>query len=101
RQARFNHTPAAMKSGPNFRKEVGRFEFAIWVESVGGSPEDAANLALDLGLAFENYVAANKQGIGGAYTLLVEGDGELGEAVNDRSSFAELVYPVMYNARLT
>ncbi len=101
RAARFTHNPAGMKSGRNFRNEEGRFEFVIWVESVGDSPEDAALRALDLGLVFEEYVADHKQGIGGAYTLTVDGDGTLAEAVLDSSSLAELVYPVKYNARLT
>lgn len=99
--ARATHQPASMKSGRNFRNETGRFTFVIVTAVVGGSPEDAADRALVLGLAVEEYVADNKQGVGGAYTLLVDGDVELTEMVNDRASLAEYRIPIRYNARLT
>lgn len=101
RQATFTHEPAAMRSGRNFRKETGQFEFVIWVESVGGTPEEADNRALEIGLGFEEWVADNKNGVGGAQTLEVYGNGALREAVGDQASFSELVYPIKYTARLT
>lgn len=101
RNATFDHRAAAMKAGRNFRAESGGFELVIWVESVGGSPEDAADRALALGVAFEEFVADNKQGLGGAYTLQVAGEGSLQEMALDSSSFAELAYSLKYNARLT
>ncbi|HKY57539.1 MAG TPA: hypothetical protein VJL80_05835 [Aeromicrobium sp.] len=101
RDATFEHGAAAMKSGRNFRDEVGRFEFVIWVEAPGDSAEEAADRALVFGLAFEEWVADNKAGVGGAYAIQVEGGGQIREATGDQSSYAELVYPIKYNARLT
>jgi len=103
REATFSHSSASMRSGRNFRDEVGRFMVTVWVEKVGGTPQEAAERALELGLAVEEYVADNKSGIAGAgdYTLLVDGEGSLSELSSDSSSFAELELPVRYNARLT
>lgn len=99
--ATFHHEPASMRSGRNFRNEDGKFEFTIWVVMPGGSPEDAAIRALELGLAFEEYVADHKNGIAGEQWLLIQGDGALTEMHNDSGSAAELTYPIAYNARLT
>lgn len=101
RKATFEHEPASLRAGRNFRKEAGEFEFVIWVESVGGTPEDANDRALELGLPVEEWVADHKNGVGGAQTLLINGAGSLDEAVGDQASFAELVYPIAYTARLT
>lgn len=101
RDATFEHSPASMKSGRHFRNEVGRFEFVIWVEIPGGTAVAAAARALELGTPFEEWVADNKQGVGGAYAIQVEGGGALKAMVTDRAAIAEAVYPVRYNARLT
>jgi hypothetical protein len=105
REAKFDHGPAALKAGRNFREEDGSFEFVIWIESVGGTPEEANDRALELGLPFEEYVADNKTGAALAVTGLkwieVRGSGSLREAPADQGSVAELVYPIAYQARLT
>ena len=101
RDARFDHSVAALKAGRSFREESGTFELVVWVESVGGSPREAATRALALGLVVEEYVADHKNGVGGARSLQVAGAGALSEMASDSSSFAELVYPVRYEARLT
>jgi hypothetical protein len=101
RDATFEHSARALKAGRNFRDETGRFELVIWIEAPGKSAEDAADRALDLGLAVEEWVADHKQGVGGAFTLLVDGAGSVREAVSDTSAFAELVLPIKFNARLT
>lgn len=102
-EARFTHAPASLRAGRNFRDEVGTFKFTILLELPGGSLEAAADAALACGLAFEEYVADNKTGLGvaGVYALLVDGEGALTEMANDRASLAELEYPIRYNARLT
>jgi hypothetical protein len=103
RDATFEHATTALRSGRNFRNEVGTFELVVWVEKVGGTPQEAAERALDLGQVVEEYVADNKNGIGGAgdFTLQVDGTGSLSEMASDSSSFAELVYSIKYQARLT
>jgi hypothetical protein len=105
REATFEHKPASVKSGRNFREEIGEFNFVIWVEAVGGTPADAADRAIALGLPFEEWLADNKNGaalsVTGLNWIIAEGDGSLTEASGDQASYAELVYPIRYHARLT
>lgn len=105
REGEFEHAPASMRSGRNYREEIGGFELVIWVECVGGTPEEAAERALDLGQPVEEWVADNKNGdelaVDGLIWILVQGAGSLREAAGDQSSYAELVYPIRYHARLT
>lgn len=104
RRARFTHAPASLKAGRTFRNETGLFEVVILVEGVGESAETTSTRAVTLGTAFEEYVADNRT-LGGAVTglnwLVVEGDGELAELMNDRGTLAELTYSLKYDARLT
>lgn len=104
RRARFTHVPASLKSGRTFRNETGLFEVVILVEGVGESAETTSTRAVTLGTAFEEYVADNRT-LGGAVAglnwLVVEGDGELAELMNDRGTLAELTYSLKYDARLT
>jgi hypothetical protein len=105
RESAFTQKPAGMRGGRVFRNEDGAFNFVIWVEKVGGTPEEASTRVLALGLALEEWVADNKNGtalsVTGLNWITVEGAGSLREAPGDQSSFAELVYPITYQARLT
>lgn len=103
RDATFEHEPTALRAGRNFRRETGRFELVIWVEKVGGTPQEAAERALELGQVVEEYIADHKQGIASAgdFTLEVNGSGSLSELASDSSSLAEVVYPIKFTARLT
>lgn len=103
RDATFEHSSPVMRSGRNVRRESGRFELVIWVEKVGSTPQEAAERALELGQAVEEYVADNKNGIASAgdFVFQVDGSGSLSEMASDSSSFAEVVYPIAYTARLT
>lgn len=103
-RARFNHTPASLRAGRNYRDEVGRFDLMILVEGVSKTAEWSAERALELGLVVEEYIADRKNnelGVPGMLTLVVEGDGSLTEALTDTGSIAQLIYPVRYTARLT
>jgi hypothetical protein len=104
RRARFNHAPASLKSGRTHRNETGQFEVVILVEGVGESAATTSARAVTLGTALEEYVADNRT-LAGAVTglnwLVVDGDGELTELMNDRGTLAELIYPLKYDARLT
>jgi hypothetical protein len=103
-RARFSQTPASLKSGRTFRNETGNFNVVITVEGVGESQDTTSARAVTLGLALEEYVADNRT-LGGTVTglnwLVVDGDGELAELMNDRGTLAELTYPLKYDARLT
>lgn len=101
--ATFTHEPASMKSGRTFRNEQGRFEVVVWVEGVGENQETTSERAVTLGTAFEEYVADHKNslGVAGLNWVVVDGDGRLDEAFNDRGSLAQLIYTVRYDARLT
>lgn len=105
RDATFEHEPAGLRSGRNYRNETGEFSFVIWVEKVGGTPEEADDRAIELGLAFEEWLADNKNGealsITGLQSITVSGRGSLKESPGDQASYAELVYPIRYQARLT
>ena len=104
RNARFTHAPASMRSGRNYRDEVGTFELAILVEGVGQNAEWSATRALTIGAVVEQWIADRKNNelaVTGLQTLTVSGDGSLLEMFNDQGTLAELNYPVRYTARLT
>ena len=104
RNARFTHAPASMRSGRNFRSEVGMFEVAILVEGIGRNAEWSATRALVIGQVVEQYIADRKNNelaVAGLQTLTVSGDGSLTEMFNDQGTLAELSYPIQYTARLT
>ena len=103
--ARFTHVPAAMRAGRNFRDEVGRFDIVVLIAGVDQTATWSATRAVVVGTAIEEYVADNKNGddldVDGLNWILVDGDGALTEMYVDRSTIAELTYPIRYHARLT
>ena len=101
--ATFEHDPASMKSGRTFRKEDGAFEFVIAVELPGKTPEEAAERVLELGLAYEEWVADNRNldAVAAVDWLLIQGGGSLREGPLDQGAGAHIRYPTKYRARLT
>lgn len=102
--ADFTHAPASMRAVKTFRQEDGSFDLVIFVEGIAKSVEETSTRAMDLGHAFEDWIATHASWEGaveGLVWLQVEGDGSLTEAFNDKGSLAELRYPIKYRARLT
>ena len=106
-RARFTHEPASMRAGKTFRNEVGEFDLMIFVHGVGKSQEVTSTRAAQLMVAAEDFIAThanwhnNALGVG-LTELLVVGDGELLEALDEKGGgLAEARVPVRYKARLT
>lgn len=102
--ARLNHVPASLRSGRNYRDEVGLFDIAVLVEGVAKTQEWTSDRACDLGLIVEEYIADRKNNelaVAGLQTLQIAGDGELQEMFNDAGHMTVLALPVRYTARLT
>lgn len=100
RRGRFTHRSAGMRSGSHTRHESATFDVVLWVQAPGKGGDEAAERVLELGHAVEAWVSSNKQGVGGAYTLTIEGEGELNDGQGDQGGLAEYVIPVHYDARL-
>jgi hypothetical protein len=104
-RARFEHQPASMRATKTFRNEVGFFDLMIFVHGVGLSQEDTSTRAVELMVAAEDWVAthANWQSlVPGITEMLVVGDGELAEALDENGGgLAEVRIPIRYKARLT
>jgi len=104
RRGRFTHDVAGMRAGRNFRNETGRFELVILVQGVGRDVGWTSDRAMELGVACEEFIADHKSdelGVLGLQTLIVDGEGEVNEISADRSTWAEIAYPITYTARLT
>jgi hypothetical protein len=104
RRARTNTSSAAMRSGRNFRNEVGQFEVVVLVIGDGETQETTSTRALEIGAVVEDFISDRKNnelGVTGLQTLVIDGDGELAEMFNDNGTLAELTIPVRYTARLT
>lgn len=104
RRARISHTAAAMKSGRNFRNEVGTFDLVAFATGVNKSQEWTTQRAIDIGAVLEEFIADRKNNelnVPGLQTLQIAGDGDISEAPGDKSFLAEISYPVRYTARLT
>lgn len=100
---RGEHSPAALKSGRNFREEDARFQVVVHVEEVGGSQEEADEKAIVFGQVVEEFLADHKGTeleVDGLKWLVVE-SWEMTGGPTDRSSVAQLIYTVHFNARLT
>lgn len=103
-EGRFNHTPASMRSGRNFRDEVGQFKLVILVAGVDMSQEEASTRALEISAACETWIADRKNnelGVTGLQTLTVNGDGFLNEMYAETGHLAIVDLPIKYTARLT
>lgn len=101
--ATFSHEPAAMRSGRNFRDEIGRFNLIIAVEGLKRSAEWCAQRALERGVVVETFIADRKNNeldVTGLQTLLIDGDGSLVELFGDSGHLAIITYPIRYTARL-
>jgi len=104
-RAAFRQEPASMKAGRTFRDEEGTFNLVILIQAVGKEKDAqwAAERAVTLGVAAEEWIADHRTttGVAGVNWVTVTGAGSLTELYGDRSSIAELIYPVRYTARLT
>lgn len=101
--ARGTTPAAALKAGRNHRQEEGRFELVVLVEVPGGLGEEADQRALDIGAVVEERIADrknNEYGVTGLSWIRVE-SWTLTPRSGDHGSFSELVYTVLYSARLT
>lgn len=103
-RAVFNHSPAALRAGRNYRNESGSFDLVVVVAGIGLEAEETGERALELGALAEEWIADRKSdqlGVPGLITLQVAGQGALNEMFNDSGTLAEVTYPVAYTARLT
>jgi hypothetical protein len=103
-EATFTHDSAAMRSGRNFRDEVGKFNLVVLVAGVDSSQEETSERALVIATACEEWIADRKNnelGISGLQTLTVAGDGRLEEMYADAGHLAIVELPIKYTARLT
>lgn len=101
--ARASTPPAALRSGRNHRQEEARFELVVLVEVPGGTAEEADERALAIGAVVEERIADRKSdeyGVTGLSWVRVEG-WVLTPRFGDHGSLSELVYTVLYSARLT
>lgn len=103
-QARFTHASASMRSGRNFRDEVGRFNLIVLVAGVDMSQEEASERAMVIATAAEEWLADRKNnelGVSGLQSITVDGDGRLDEMYGDTGHLAIVELPIKYTARLT
>lgn len=93
--------PASLKAGKKFRNEQARFSLVIHVHKVGASQEEADEDAIAFGLVVEDYFAENSSpGVDGLNWWRVESY-ELDGGPTDRASVSQLIYTILYDARLT
>lgn len=101
-RATFDHQPASMRNGRTHRDEQAQFQVVIKVQGFDLTPEETSARAVELGTAFEEWVADNRNpdfdGIS-LHSLKVQGAGELTELLSDHPE-SVLAYTVAYSARL-
>lgn len=104
-RARFTHAPASMRAAKTFTNEIGEFDLMIFVHGVGLTQQVTSTRAVSLGSAAWDWVQthANWQALNlGLSEMLVDGGGELSEAVDgEGNALAEFRLPCKYKARLT
>lgn len=92
---------AALKAGKKFRNEEGRFSLVIHVHKVGASPEEADEDAIAFGETVEDYFAENScPAVEGMTQWGIESY-EMDGGPADRGSVSQLIYTVLFKARLT
>lgn len=102
--ARFDHDPASLKTGRNFRAEDATLELRVVAMVIGGAHDEAEQRAADIGRVVEEFVAdrkSNELGVTGLQWLRMTSGGTLRGGVTDRGSVGELTYRIAYHARLT
>lgn len=101
--AEFTHETAGLKAGRTFRNEDGTFTLVVLVQGVDQTMTWTSTRAVELGTVIEEWIADHRGdlGIAGLNWIVVSGDGALAELYADRSTIAELTYPIAYRARLT
>lgn len=99
----FEHDPAGLRPGRNFRDEAGSFELVVLVELPGCDEEEAEERASEIGVACEEWVADRKNnelGIDGLLTLTCRG-GRTDSGPTDSGAGALLILNIAWTARLT
>lgn len=102
-RARYTHRSASMRAGYTHRDERGYFDLVVLIAAVGESHDYAAERAAEIGAIAEEWVAFNRStlGVPGVNWLHVNGDGTASEFFGDRTTWAEMTYPIEYDARLS
>lgn len=93
--------PASLRAGRTHRNESGRFRVVVHAECPGDSPEEADEVAIGYGQVVEEFFADNRvPGVDGLNWWVIEG-WEMNGGPTGQSSISQLIYTVIYDARLT